>query len=117
MNSLYDAVTRVKSIEYVMALAFIAGFLILNELLKPKPFGTLVSLVREEATIGFATAINTIKKIAIAPFIGLAYVVALPFALAYAIGTALARPLAPAFSFGWRPVEAYFTGRKKKSTE
>jgi hypothetical protein len=113
MNTLYDFITHVKSVEYVMALGFIAGFLVFNELLKPQPFGTLLRSIREERMAGFATAMNTIKKVATAPFIGLAYIVTLPFALAYAIGTALAERLTPAVSFGWRPVEAYLAGRKK----
>jgi len=118
MNTLYDFITHIKSVEYVMAIGFIAGFLIFNEILKAKPFGTLKAAVKEDAAYiktNHTEVFSTIKKVATAPFIGLAYVVALPFAMAYAIGTALGRATAPALSFGWRPVEAYFTGRKKKS--
>ena len=116
MNTLFDFITHVKNIEYLMAVGFIALFLVFNEILKARPFGTLKAVCREDA--GYVKAnhtevIDTIKKVASAPFIGLAYIVALPFAMAYAIGTGLARTVAPAFSFGWRPVEAYFTGRKK----
>ena len=58
-----------------------------------------------------------------APFIGLAYVVVLPF---MAIGTVLtliikrvATEVASLTSFGWRPVEAYLGGKKvsKKKKE
>jgi hypothetical protein len=101
-----------------MAIGFIAGFLVFNEILKAKPFGTLKAAVKEDAAYikdNRAEVFSTIKKIATAPLIGLAYVVSLPFAFAYAIGAALGRAAAPALSFGWRPVEAYFTGRKKRS--
>ena len=120
MNTLYDFITHVKNWEYLMSLAFIGGFLLFNEILKARPFVTLTAAAKEDAEYVRANrkeVIGTIKKIATAPFIGLAYVVALPVAMAYAIGTGLGRAAAPALSFGWRPVEAYFTGRKKKTTK
>jgi hypothetical protein len=59
-------------------------------------------------------------SVVIAPFTGLAYVVVLPFV---AIGTVsgivikrvavkMYRTLATLASFGWRPMEAYLTGKK-----
>jgi len=120
MNTMFDYITHIKSVEYLLALGFIAMFLVFNELLKAKPFGTAKAAWKEDA--GYIKAnrtevFNTIKKIATAPFIGLAYVVALPFAMVYAVGSELGKAVAPAFSFGWRPVEAYFTGRKKKKAK
>ena len=120
MKTLFDFVTHVKNIEYLLAVGFIALFLVFNEILKAKPFGTLKAVSREDAgyvKANRAEVFSTIKKVASAPVIGLAYIIALPFAMAYAIGTALARATAPAFSFGWRPVEAYLSGRKKKKTK
>jgi hypothetical protein len=115
MNTLFDFMTHVKNIEYLLALGFIAGFLVFNELLKPKPFGTLINMVKEERIAGFATAMKTIGKIVAAPFVGLAYIAILPFAFVAALGSAVGKSLVPAVSFGWRPVESYLTGRKKKA--
>jgi hypothetical protein len=117
MNTLYDFTTHIKGVEYLMALGFIAMFLILNEVLKPKPFGGLIGLIIEERAIGFKTTAKSIGRLVTAPFIGLAYIVALPFAFVFALATAIGKSAAPAFSFGWRPVEAYLSGRKKKKAK
>jgi hypothetical protein len=120
MYTLYDYITYIKGVEYLLALGFITGFLLLNELLKAKPFGTLKAMWKEDAgylKANHTAALKTIGRIASAPFIGLAYVVALPFAFTFAIGSSIGRTAAPAFSFGWRPVEAYLTGRKKKKVK
>lgn len=64
---------------------------------------------------------HNVWTIVTAPFIGLAYVVALPF---MAIGTVLTlitkkvgvkayHAVANLASFGWRPMEAYLAGRKR----
>ena len=55
-----------------------------------------------------------------APFIGLAYVIALPFIaigtvsalLAKKVATKMYATLATLTSFGWRPMEAYLAGKK-----
>ena len=57
-----------------------------------------------------------------APILGLAYAVFLPFIGIASVVTMLARKLlggmahevSKAATFGWRPVEAYFSGKKKK---
>jgi len=64
---------------------------------------------------------HVMGNLVLAPFIGLAYVIALPF---IAIGTVLAVAGKKAVtgaanlagnlaSFGWRPLEAYLSGKKK----
>ncbi|MEK6779231.1 MAG: hypothetical protein AABY80_06125, partial [Candidatus Deferrimicrobiota bacterium] len=69
--------------------------------------------------------LTTLKRLAAAPFIGLAYVVSLPFIFAFALSGELlgmaAEGLDRAFgmagkslSFGWRPMEAYLGGRKAR---
>lgn len=122
MNTLFDFLTHVKGIEYIISILFIAGYIIYAEFLKPKPFRTLVESGREDLEFikrtGFRNTLKTIGKIVAAPFIGLAYVIALPFVFAYAVGTAaLSGVLSLAgrsVSFGWRPTEAYLAGKKKK---
>lgn len=63
----------------------------------------------------------TAGKMLIAPFIGLLYAAILPFAFAYAIGKVVLGGIfnlaGGTMSFGWRPVEAYFTGKKRKKEE
>jgi hypothetical protein len=125
MNTLYDFLTHVKGVEYVLAVAFIAVYLIYWEVLKPKPFSTLARSGKEELEhireTGYGNTMRTVGKIAAAPFIGLAYVVMLPFsfalALAMAVGKGLSKLAGPSVSFGWRPVEAYLAGKKKRKKE
>ena len=120
MNTMFDYITHIKSVEYILALAAIAVFLVFNELLKAKPFGTAKAAWKDDAgyvKTNRTEVFNTIKKIATAPFIGLAYIVSLPFAMVYAVASELGKATAPAFSFGWRPVEAYLAGRKHKKAK
>ena len=60
-------------------------------------------------------------KVAIAPFVGLFYVIMMPFVFAFAIGLAVVKGLARLtgvnLSFGWRPLEAYLGGKKIEKRE
>jgi len=118
MNSMFDFITHVKGVEYILSLTFIAGFVLCSELLKPKPFKRMKDTGQDDlAYIKQAGMKNTLKmmgKIAAAPFIGLLYIILLPVgmvgALAYAVVSGLASKGA---SFSWRPAEAYLSGKKK----
>ena len=120
MNTLFDFVTHIKGVEYLVSLTFIAGFLMLNEVLKAKPFGTMVKAGKEDMeyikTAGSGELFTTVKRIIAAPFIGLAYVAMLPVAFLFAlVSEAINGVLGFAgreASFGWRPMEAYLSGKK-----
>lgn len=123
MHTLYDYLTHVKGIEYILALIFVAVYILYAELLKPDPFKRVRDSGREDINFlrktGLKKIVKTLGLIVIAPFIGLAYVIALPFVFAFALGKAVLnsvlslarRKLAP---FTWRPMEAYLAGRKKR---
>lgn len=125
MNTLFDFTTYVKGIEYIIALMAIAGYIIYWEVLKPKPFRTLVENGKEDMEhirkIGYKNTLKTAGKVLAAPFIGLAYVIALPFAFMFAIGSSAvngALSLAGREAvFGWRPTETYLSGKKKGKQE
>lgn len=122
MYTMYDYITHIKGVEYIISLMFIAGYLLFAEVMKPKPFATVVKGGKDDMEFikreGYRSVVKTVGKIAAAPFIGIAYVVALPFAFLGAIGSVAAGAALDAFGktavFGWRPTEAYFTGKKKK---
>jgi hypothetical protein len=127
MFTLVDFITHVKGIEYLMSIAAIAGFLVFWEVLKPRPFKTVVEtgkddLAHIEQTGGFRNVMKSVGKIAAAPFIGLAYIVMLPvgFFAALAIGgvnlamKGAASLVGKSATFEWRPVEAYLAGKKRK---
>ncbi len=120
MNTLFDFVTHIKGVEYLVSLTFIAGFLMLNEVLKAKPFGTMVKAGKEDIeyikTAGSGQLLITVKRIIAAPFIGLAYVAALPVAFLFALVSEAVNGVlgfaGKEASFGWRPMEAYLSGKK-----
>lgn len=120
MNSLFDFITHVKGVEYIVALLFIGGYILYWEVLKPKPFKALVNTAKEDLDHikkdNYREAISIAKKMAAAPFIGLAYVVILPVSFFYALGSAVINGIlgfaGKEASFGWRPTEAYLGGKK-----
>jgi hypothetical protein len=127
MYTLVDYITHIKGIEYVLSLTAIAVFLVFWEVLKPRPFRTVMNAgkddlayIRESGGIGLL--MKNAGKIVAAPFIGLAYIVMLPIGF-FAVLASTAVNLAvkgfaavagKSMTFEWRPVEAYFAGRKKK---
>ena len=125
MHTLFDFMTHIKGVEYILALMFIAGYILFSEVLKPKPFATLKSTGRDDLEyarkVGSRGIMKTIGKIAAAPFIGIAYVVMLPFAFVAALGTEIGgRVMSLAGSsahFGWRPVASYLTGKKTRKQD
>jgi hypothetical protein len=125
MYTLYDYITHVKGVEYIIALLFMAGYILYAEKLKPKPFKTVTETAKEDmASIektGYKSILKTLGRVVAAPFIGLTYVAVLPFAFLFAIGIAalhgIVNTARRSISFGWRPMEAYLSGRKKRKGE
>ncbi|MEJ2684187.1 MAG: hypothetical protein P8Z71_07310 [Candidatus Sulfobium sp.] len=112
-------------VEYLISISFIAGFILFWELLKPRPFRTLVETSRDDIAYiretGRGNIFRTAGRIVSAPFVGLAYVIAVPFVFAYAIFLAAMGGLLTAVgkeaAFGWRPAESYLAGRKKEKDQ
>jgi len=123
MHTLFDFITHIKIVEYLVSVSAIGLYMLYWEFLKPKPFKTLVENSKADI-MHLKESGNTLKnigKIVSAPFIGLAYIVALPGVFAYAIGSAVVNgALSMAgkeASFGWRPAESYLSGKKKEKRE
>jgi hypothetical protein len=125
MHTLFDFITHIKGVEYLIALSFIAGFILFMELLKPKPFRALMENGKEDLNFmkeeGMKKMIRSTLKIVAAPFIGLAYVIALPIGFVVSlVGVALngmTGLFGESASFGWRPSEAYLGGKKKTGSQ
>jgi hypothetical protein len=127
MVTLFDFMTHVKGIEYLVSVASIGAFMIFWEVLKPKPFATVVNTGREDWQHIQQTGgiMKYAGKIAAAPFIGAMYVVMLPvgfffMVLAEVVNLAVkgvSTLMGKDMSFDWNPVEAYFTGKKRKQAE
>jgi hypothetical protein len=122
MNTMFDFVTHVKGVEYILSLALIAGYLIIWEVMKPKPFRTVKETSLDDMAhlkqTGLQATLRQVGKIAAAPFVGLFYIMTLPVAifsaLAYAVYTGIA---GKGESFSWRPAEAYLAGKKKSKKQ
>lgn len=145
MYTLFDFVTQIKAAEYLIAVGAVGVFIVLWEVLKPRPFKAMINTAREDLRQigqrgGYAEVLRTAGHVVAAPFIGLGYIIALPFVFAYAVGSvfveALARVLGAAVtllahtvaavghavakvlhvspSFDWHPQQAYLLGRKRR---
>jgi len=132
MHTLIDFTTHVKGVEYILSVLAITGYILYVEILKPKPFKTLKQSASEDLehlrTSGYRNTLRTVGRLAAAPFIGLAYVIALPFVFLYTLGAELVGMAAEGLEktlgmagrtafFGWRPVEAYLGGKKNKKNK
>ncbi len=117
MHTLFDFVTYVKGIEYVIALGSIVGYIVFWEILKTRPFKTLLDTGKDDmASIrraGRQGNKRTLLNIMSAPFVGAFYLAMVPIAFTYA---ASVRVFGESASFGWRPVEAYLAGRKNRNS-
>ncbi len=129
MHTLVDFITHVKGVEYIISVLTITGFILYWEALKPKPFRSLVRSANDDLThirdTGYRNTLKTAGRVCAAPFIGLLYVVTLPFVFFAALTTeglglaarGVRRVLGTAgesASFGWRPTEAYLAGKKDR---
>lgn len=127
MHTYVDFITHVKGIEYIISVLAIVGFILFLEILKPKPFETLIQSTQDDLDhmrkTGYEITFRTVKRMLAAPFIGLFYVLMLPFIFVYALGAELLRMAAEGYDvllttagkfafFGWRPMEAYLGGKK-----
>jgi len=127
MYTLFDFMTHVKGIEYIISVLAIAGFMVFWEVLKPKPFATVVSAGKEDLAHlkQSGDKAKYVRQMAAAPFIGLAYIIILPigfFVVLLSEGVNLmvkgvSTLLGKDVSFDWRPMEAYFAGKKQKQNE
>lgn len=125
MHTLFDFITYVKGVEYIIAILAIGLYMLYWEMLKSKPFKSVVETGRDDLRhirrMGYANAVKTIGKVMAAPFIGLVYIVILPLGFAYALGSAAVNGVLTLAgreaSFGWRPTEAYLSGKKKEKKD
>jgi hypothetical protein len=113
MHTLFESVSSVNKVQYGLALLFVFGFVIMNEIIKPRPFQGFLKSAADD--VGFVKAqgkeklVRLVRNTAMAPVYVLLYLSAVPFLFF----RSLAASLGEATSLGWSPVRAYFTGRRK----
>jgi hypothetical protein len=117
MNTLFDYITHVNGLTYILALASIAGFVVFLELFKSKPFAEILESAREDyrfiKELGAKGHKNFMKKAIKAPFIAMAYLISIPFLFMRGLGQAAGEIASTVAQPGWSPVRAYFTGKSK----
>lgn len=115
MHTLFDFISSVNAMQYLLSLLFIFGFIILHEILKPSPFEGLwksfvedVRFIRSQGRVTMLT-----KKIALAPLYMLFYLAALPFLFVQGVTVFMGKGIVTVTYAGWSPVRAYFAGKKR----
>jgi len=120
MDTLFDFTTKVKGIEYVIAISAIFSFILFLEILKNKPFKSIMDAGSDELRYVKEHGLS-LARLLTALFRGIIYVISLPFAFFSGIGTVLINSLSKAAEgssvLSWRPMEAYFSGRKKNKKQ
>lgn len=123
MHTLYDFISEVNAMQYLLAVVSIAGFIIFVEIFKPKPFKGLSKMIAED--VGFVReqgkgnnillVKNAITGIACAAL----YIIAIPLLFLHGVSVLMSRLFTSFTYVGWSPVRAYFTGKKgaKKSSD
>jgi hypothetical protein len=113
MHTLFDFVTRVNGVQYLLAFLFIFGVIIFFEIMKPRPFKGLAASVSEDAQFikaqGKEGNVQLLKNMAMAPVYLVVYLAAVPVLFL----KGMAEPVGALTSAGWSPVRAYFTGARK----
>ncbi|HMK55200.1 MAG TPA: hypothetical protein VK448_01025 [Dissulfurispiraceae bacterium] len=116
MHTLFDFISNVNGVEYALGLLFMLGFVVLGEILKPKPFQGLVKAVADD--IGFIKSApdgrlaGLLKSLAMAPLCALFYLAAVPVLFVHGIAVLCSKIIAATTAIGFSPVQAYFTGRR-----
>lgn len=117
MNTLFDFISHVNGLTYILALASIAGFVVFLELFKSKPFAEFLESAMADyrfmKELGLKGHKDLLKKMLKAPFIAVVYLVSLPVLFMRGLGQAAGEIASTVAHPGWSPVRAYFTGRNK----
>lgn len=122
MNTIFDFVSQTKGMEYLLAIIFLAGYVVFMEVLKPRPFQALAEMLRED--MGFMTAPEgraALKRLAMgalmAPLVVAKYFAMLPLMFALGVALKAEESVASTFAGGtlaWRPIQSYLLGRGRK---
>jgi hypothetical protein len=117
MNTLFDFISHVNGMTYLLALGSIAGFAVYLELFKARPFAEILESARDDyrfvRELGIAGNKRVVKNVVKGVFMAASYLVALPFLFMRGLLQAAGELASAVAQPGWSPVRAYFTGRRK----
>ena len=86
----FDFVTQVKGAEYLIAVTSVLLFIVLWQLLSPRPFKAMMETAKEDLKYinqggGYSGVARTAGRVAAAPFLAIAYIAALPFVFLFSV--------------------------------
>lgn len=117
MHTLFDFISRVNGMQYIIALCSVTGFAVFMELLSPKPFEGLVKAIAEDARHiragGTAKLFALGRNAAVAAGCAAMYFASLPVLFANGMVQNLGEGIGDLNPTGWNPVRAYFVKRGK----
>ena len=118
MHTLFDFISKVNGIQYIIALLSIPGFIVFSEILKAKPFAGLRETVAEDLRFikdqEKGERRQMVRNTVMAPIYFFTYLASLPVLFVQGMAEPVGRRIGSMTSVGWSPVRAYFTGRGKK---
>jgi len=88
--TLFDFITQVKGAEYLIAVSAVGLFVVLWQVLGPRPFKAMMETAREDLKYinrggGYSSVARTAGRVAAAPFLAIAYIAALPFVFLFSV--------------------------------
>lgn len=117
MHTLFDYISTVNGIQYLLMLTFIIGFILFLELMKPRPFAGLTRIAADD--IGFfrtqsvETRLRSVKRLFVAPVYAMLYIAAIPVLFIHGVAVIFSRVITALTWVSWSPVRAYFRGSRK----
>ena len=117
MHTLFDFISQVNGVQYIIALLSIPGFIIFSEILKTRPFAGLQESVAEDVRFikeqDKAERRQLVRNAVMAPVYFITYLASVPVLFVQGMAEPVGRRIGAMTSVGWSPVRAYFTGRSK----
>jgi hypothetical protein len=88
--TLFDFITQVKGAEYLIAVSAVLLFIVLWQVLSPRPFKAMMETAREDLKYinqggGYSSVARTAGHVVAAPFLAIAYIAALPFVFLFSV--------------------------------
>ncbi len=122
MHTLYDFISEVNAMQYLLAVVSVAGFIIFIEIFKPKPFKGLSKMIAEDVGFvkeqGKGNNIQLVKNAITGSAYAALYIISIPLLFLHGVSVLMSRLFTLFTYIGWSPVRAYFAGKKgaKKSS-
>lgn len=118
MYTLYDYISEVNAMQYLLALLFIFGFIIFFEIFKPKPFRGLSRMIDDDVVFvkeqGRASNLQLIKNTLTGSAYAMLYIAVVPLLFLHGVAVLMSKLFTSVTYIGWSPVRSYFAGKNRR---